>query len=253
MSIQPIIIAAGRGSRLRALTADQPKPFAPIGDRRILDWLLEALAEAGLPTPVFIGGYLIEKIRADYPHLSYCHNDHWQQNNILASLFYAEDHMADGFVCTYGDILYRPEIVRRLLDHPGDAVLCVDTDWRRRYEDRSQHPEVDAEKVAAQGDRVTRVSREIDADQASGEYIGVAKFSAEGARLLREYYHRLRAAHDGRPWRDGVMFERAYLIQLFEEMLEQGEPFFMIETHGGYMEVDTEEDFALANQHWPRV
>ena len=37
--MRPIIIGAGRGSRLNALTDDQPKCYAPISGRRILDWL----------------------------------------------------------------------------------------------------------------------------------------------------------------------------------------------------------------------
>ena len=44
--VQPIIIGAGRGSRLNALTDEQPKCYAPIGNRRILEWLLDALREA---------------------------------------------------------------------------------------------------------------------------------------------------------------------------------------------------------------
>ena len=248
--MRPIIIGAGRGSRLNALTDNQPKCYAPIGGRRILDWLLEALADAGLETPVFIGGYRIEQIQADYPQLTYCHNADWQNNNILASLFYAEDYMDGGFVCSYSDILYRPAVLQRALAHPGDSVLCVDTDWRARYVDRSQHPEDDAEKVIAEGDRVVQVNRAIPSAEASGEYIGVARFGAEGARALRDYYHQVKAAHAGKVWKGGTVFAKAYLIHLYQEMLAAGEAFHMVATEGEYMEIDTEEDFALANAQW---
>ncbi len=250
--MQPIIIGAGRGSRLNALTDSQPKCYAPVGQRRILDWLLEALEGAGLDTPVFIGGYQIDLIRADYPHLTFCHNADWPNNNILASLFYAEDHMSEGFVCTYADILYRAGVVRRALEHEDDIVLCVDTDWRARYAHRSQHPEDDAEKVIAEGDIVRRVDRRIDAAVASGEYIGVAKFSAEAVRWLRDHHQRVREIFSGKVWRDDTVFEKAYLIHLFQEMLEEGVDFHMVTTDGEYMEIDTEEDFALANERWPR-
>jgi L-glutamine-phosphate cytidylyltransferase len=248
--VRPIIIGAGRGSRLNALTDQQPKCYAPIGGRRILDWLLEALDAAGLPQPVFIGGYRIEQIRADYPQLEYRHNDQWPDNNILASLFYAEDTMSEGFVCSYADILYRPQVVRRALEHPGDIVLCVDTQWRSRYADRSQHPEDDAEKVIAEGDRVVRVDRSIDANEASGEYIGVAKFSPAGAALFQEHYHRAKGVWAGREWKAGTVFEKAYLIHLLAEMLDQGISIHMVTTDGQYMEIDTEEDYALANAGW---
>lgn len=250
--MQPIIIGAGRGSRLNALTDEQPKCYAPVGSRRILDWLLRALTEAGLPAPVFIGGYRIEQIRSDYPQLEFRHNADWPNNNILASLFCAEADMEDGFVCSYSDILYRPSVVRRALAHPGDIVLCVDTEWRARYVDRSQHPEDDAEKVLAEGDRIVRIERSIEADAASGEYIGVARFSPRGAQLLRESYHQVRAAHAGTVWRDSALFEKAYLIHLFQHMIEGGADVRMVTTDGEYMEIDTEEDYALANARWPR-
>ena len=249
--MRPIIIGAGRGSRLNALTDDQPKCYASIGGRRILDWMLDALAEAGLECPVFIGGYRIEQIQADYPQLTYCHNADWQNNNILASLFCAEEYMNDGFVCSYADILYRPAVVERALQHEGDIALCVDTDWRARYNDRTQHPEDDAEKVMAEGDRVLQVNRGISSSEASGEYIGVARFNAEGAGSLREHYHQARAAHDGTVWKEGTPFAKAYLIHLYQEMLGTGLHFHMVTTDGEYMEIDTEEDFALANARWP--
>ena len=40
--MRPIIIGAGRGSRLKAMTDTQPKCYATVGGRRILDWTLEA-------------------------------------------------------------------------------------------------------------------------------------------------------------------------------------------------------------------
>jgi choline kinase len=250
--MQPIIIGAGRGSRLKAMTDNQPKCYATVGGRRILDWTLEAFAGAGLPDPVFIGGYQIDQIRRDYPRMTFRHNADWQNNNILLSLFHAEQDMAGGFVCAYSDILFRDTVVRDALNHPGDIVLCVDTRWRDRYVDRSQHPEHDAEKVKATGDRVTDVHRNMESAQADGEYIGVAKCTPRGAALLKEHYHRIQREYAGKPWREAKVFEKAYLILLFQEMIEQGVPIHMVPTHGDYMEIDTEEDYALANRDWPQ-
>ena len=250
--MRTIIIGAGRGSRLNSMTDKEPKCYATVGGRRILDWTLEAFEEAGLSDPVFIGGYQIEQIRADYPHLTFCHNTGWENNNILLSLFHAEPYMDGGFVCSYADILFRDTIVRDALNHPGDIVLCVDTRWRERYADRSQHPEHDAEKVRVEGDRVVHVHREIPSENAHGEYIGVTRFSPAGARLLKENFHRVRRGCAGKPWREAKVFEKAYLILLFQEMIERGVAIHMVPTHGDYMEIDTEEDYALANRDWPR-
>ena len=251
--MKAIIIGAGRGARLKSMTDSQPKCYATVGGRRILDWTLEAFDGAGLREgKVFIGGYQIEQIRRDYPSLAFAHNADWQNNNILLSLMHAEPHMSGGFVCAYSDILFRDSVVREALEHPGDIVLCVDTRWRDRYADRSQHPEHDAEKVIVDGDRVRRVHREIASDDADGEYIGVAKFSPRGAELFREHYHRVQREHAGKPWREAKVFEKAYLILLFQEMIEHDVPIHFVATHGDYMEIDTEEDYALANRDWPK-
>ena len=251
MMTVPIIIGAGRGSRLNALTDGQPKCYAPIGDRRILDWTLDAFSGAGLPSPIFIGGYQIDMIRSDYPQLTFCNNVDWKNNNILLSLFCAEGHFDGGFVCTYSDILFHDTVVTAALNHPGDIVLCVDIDWRQRYVDRTLHPEHDAEKVIAEDDVVVRIDRRIPSEQASGEYIGVAKFTPYGATQLRNCFHSRRAEFADRPWRDSERFEKAYLIHLFQDMIEQGVPIHLVTTHGDYMEIDTEEDYDLANAQWP--
>jgi choline kinase len=248
--LKSILIAAGRGRRLMPLTEDVPKCYAEIGGRRILDWCVEALGAAGCSDIVFVGGYRAERVQADYPHFRFVHNADWERNNILLSLFSAEREMAGGFVSSYADILYTPEATRRLVQHPGDIVLLVDTDWRERYRPRTQHPESDGEKVRLHRGWVTEVNRRIPPDEAPAEFTGVAKFTDAGARLLVEHFHRIRARFDGRPFGNSPSFARAYLIDLLQAMLEAGVPMHAVETPGGYFEVDTTEDYGLASRDW---
>jgi choline kinase len=235
------------------MTDDKPKCYVEIAGKSMLDWTLSALREGGganVTETVFVGGYLIDRVRRDRPDLTFVENAGWANNNILASLFCAESHMEEGFVCSYSDTLYTGAVVAKAIAHPADIVLCVDTDWRRRYVGRTEHPESDGEKLIAEGDRVVHIHRDIAPERASGEYIGVAKFSAKGARVLRDHYHRVRATHAGKPWREAAVFEKAYKILLYQEMLEAGVTMHMVETRGAYIEVDTEQDFAYANRMW---
>ncbi|MCL2448270.1 MAG: NTP transferase domain-containing protein [Polyangiaceae bacterium] len=235
-----------------------PKALVPVMGRPMLEWILDAMSAAGLRRRdvVFICGYRAEVVRARYPELTFVENRNWERNNILASLLCARDLLGGGFVSSYADIVYRGSIVQKLVGSPYDKVLGCDTDWRRRYVDRSLHPESDGEKLRAEGDRVVELSRRIAPEQASGEFIGVAKFSADGARELVDAYDAAEAAHGAPPgqpaavWREGRTFERAYLIDLFQTMIERGSPFHRADTHGGYMEIDTGEDLACAARWW---
>ena len=46
------------------------------------------------------------------------------------------------------------------------------------------------------------------------------------------------------------MFEKAYLILLLQEMIEAGVLMAHADTPGHYMEVDTQQDFELAQKFW---
>ncbi|HEX4446906.1 MAG TPA: phosphocholine cytidylyltransferase family protein [Polyangiaceae bacterium] len=250
--MRPIVIGAGRGSRLGPETDEVPKALVPVMGRPMLDWILEALGAAGFARKdvLYICGYKAEVVRARYPELSFVENTEWERNNILGSLLCARDALSRGFVCSYADIVYRGSTVKKLVASPHAKVLACDTDWRRRYVDRSLHPESDGEKMRAEGDRVVELSRRIASEAASGEFIGVAKFTAEGTRELLDAYDAARAVRAGTVWREGRTFERAYLIDLFQEMVEGGSAFHRVDTHGGYMEIDTREDLACAAKWW---
>ncbi|MBX9789070.1 MAG: phosphocholine cytidylyltransferase family protein [Pirellulales bacterium] len=248
--MQAIIIGAGRGARLMPTTADAPKCFAEVRGRRILDWTLAAFRSAGIDRIAFIGGYQIDKVRQQYPELALRHNANWQQNNILASLFCAEDLMNGPFICAYSDILFTPAVVARVLASDADMALVVDTAWDERYRQRTEHPPDDAEKVTVADGLVTRIHRAIPPADAHGEYIGVARFSATGAARLRKHYRRCREQFAGQPFREAATFERAYLIHLFQEMIEAGEQFAHVDTPGEYIEIDTQQDFDYARANW---
>src|SRR4051795_7817124 len=120
--VQAIIIGAGRGRRLMPTTADTPKCFAEVRGRRILDWILDTFTANGVSRIAFIGGYQIDKVRQAYPHLTFRHNRDWENNNILLSLFYAEDLMDQGFICCYSDILFTPKVIRGLFANTEDMA-----------------------------------------------------------------------------------------------------------------------------------
>ena len=248
--MRAIIIGAGRGRRLMPTTENAPKCFAEIRGKRILDWTVDALRAGGVTDFCFIGGYRMEAVEREYPHFTFRSNRDWENNNILVSLMCAEDLMDRPFVTSYSDILFTSDIVSSLIASNDDIALGMDTDWRTHYKPRIQHPAHDAEKAIMKDGRVARVQREIAYEDASGEFIGVAKFSARGGELLREHYHRRRLEFWDKPYRGAVPFQKAYLIHLFQDMIEQGVPMGHADTHGQYREIDTQEDLDLAQKGW---
>jgi choline kinase len=247
-----VIIAAGRGSRLQSETDELPKTLVEVMGRPMLEWILDAFESAGLSRSdvVFVCGYRADVIKARYPQFTYVTNHDWQNNNILLSLLMAREHLKGGFVSTYGDIVYDGAVVQKLLKSPADIALGCDTAWRRRYVGRTLHPETDAEKMRADGKRVVELSRTIPSEQADGEFIGVMKLSAAGSADFVTAFERAEQAFGGQTFREGRSFQKAYLIDLLAEMLEQGASMQREDTHGGYMEIDTVQDLSMAERWW---
>jgi choline kinase len=248
--MRAIVIGAGRGRRLMPTTENAPKCFAEVGGRRILDWILEAFRSNGVDDIVFIGGYQLDTVRAQYPELTFRENVDWSTNNILASLMCAKDLMEDAFITTYADILYRPSAIRALLAADGDICCVVDTLWRDRYEFRTHHPMSDAEKVTAVNGKITRLHRDIEPESAHGEFTGVARFSKAGGTTLQDHYERCRRSYGGRPFREAPVFEKAYLIQLLQELVEQDVDLRHVDVPGEYWEIDTQQDYEMARAAW---
>ena len=247
-----MIIAAGRGSRLKSETDDLPKTLVEVMGRPMLEWVLEAFAAAGMSRKdvVFICGYRADVIKARYPEFTYVTNHDWQNNNILLSLLMAREYLRGGFVSTYGDIVYEGAVVEKLAQSRADITLGCDTAWRRRYVGRTQHPETDAEKLRADGKRVIELSRTIPSEQADGEFIGVMKLSQLGAASFLEAFDRAERAYAGGAYREGRTFQKAYLIDLLAEMLESGAVMEREDTRGGYMEIDTLQDLSMSEKWW---
>ena len=242
-----IILAAGPSTRLRPLTEYLPKTLLEIDGTTILEYIIEALRGAGVDEIAIVRGYQKERIKI--PDVTYYDNPDFWNNNILASLFYAEDFMDDGFVFSYSDILYGKAVVQKLLDSTHDISLVVDTEWMKRYEGRTDHPTDEAELACVSGRQVTRLSKFFNPEAAYGEFIGLAKFSEKGAEILRRNYHRARESkwcgYQGR-FHDAVSMEKAYLTDMIQELILRGYPVHSVDIQGGWVEMDTEQDFEYA-------
>src|SRR5262245_15254835 len=136
--MRAIIVAAGMGRRLAPYTDDRPKCLVEVGGRTILERQIDAYRAAGVDEIAVVRGYLADRIAL--PGLRYFHNPDYQRNNILASLFCAEEAMEGGFLFSYSDIVFRREVVRALVAAPAHYGLIVDRRWEQAYEGRDLHP-----------------------------------------------------------------------------------------------------------------
>jgi UDP-N-acetylglucosamine diphosphorylase / glucose-1-phosphate thymidylyltransferase / UDP-N-acetylgalactosamine diphosphorylase / glucosamine-1-phosphate N-acetyltransferase / galactosamine-1-phosphate N-acetyltransferase len=125
-----VILAAGRGTRMRELTQELPKPMVEVCGKPILGYIVEGLREAGIGKILVVVGYRKEVVQ-----------DHFQDGTAFGiQITYTEQVAQDGtgkavelaktfcrsdpFILSYGDILVDPSCYIPLTQ-PGDAELML--------------------------------------------------------------------------------------------------------------------------------
>ncbi len=172
-----LILAAGRGSRLGDYANGTPKCLLEVGRRRLIEHQLEALAEAGVAPVAMVVGYGADEVReAVGIRAEYIHNRRWDQTNSVYSYHLAREWLTGPIVLLNCDVLFHPEILSRLLAVKGD-VLAYDS---------SSGSAPEHMKVKVENGRVVDMAKDLAAEDAAGENLGVLCLSAETAQALAE-------------------------------------------------------------------
>lgn len=242
--VQAIVIAASRGGSLGDLTKDRPKCMIDVRGKPLLRRLVSTFKKSGVREVTVVRGYKKEAI--DLPSIRTIDNDDYATTGEAASLACAAKHLEGACMISYGDILFRRYILDALLSNRGDIVLAVDAlgaDRRRSRADRA----VDfvscsrrftgnylLEKVPVQ---LTRIDNDIDADAVDGEWIGLARLSANGAALVRGEIEAMAA--------EGSL-AKASLLDIFSRLIAKGRRIDVIYIAGNWLDVDDVFDLAEA-------
>jgi len=237
-----IIIAAGMGSRMEFLTDDKPKCMVKFGEKTLLQRQLEAYRASGVTDISVVRGYQKDKI--NYEDLRYFENPDYENNNILSSLFYAEEAITGHVICAYSDILFDTLVVQRVLESQHDISIVVDIDWRGYYEGRRDHPLDKAENIVFDADnKVVSAGKAIASkNDVHGEFIGMIKLSPRGAEIFKRHFHRAMELYAGKPFQRAKVFEKAYLTDIIQDMTDMGVPIHCVIIERGWKEIDTIED-----------
>jgi choline kinase len=166
-----ILLAAGRGARLRPLTDDRPKAMVEVGGEPLAVRALRMLAAAGIDRVVAVSGFRPESLTGLGCELRF--NDRWDTDENVVSLWSVRDVVAGGCYVVNSDVLFGRSMAERLTSRGGTFLLCDETHG------------ADPEEMKAEvqdGGRLVRLSK--DSPGNAGEYIGLLRVDpADGPRL----------------------------------------------------------------------
>lgn len=234
--MQAIIMAAGKGSRLGALTEGKPKSFVEIKGKRLIEYNLQLLRQFGVDDIIIVTGYRcedFEELTRDMQDVRCIYNPFYETMNVLGSFFMGMGVLQDDFIYLHADTLCEPAIFEKMLHTKADVVLPV------------EYGKCDEEamKVRSENGKIVQLTKQMPVEAAEGEFIGIAFFRKGVIPTLQEKVKRLMKEKEFSEY-----FERA-----IQRLIDEEE--FQIEalpTDGAFwVEIDFVEDYERAVEGLP--
>ncbi len=239
--MKAIILAAGQGTRLKPLTNDRPKCMVEYQDKPIINYILETMKECDISDIAVINGYKKDVLEDYLKHekLTFYTNENFATTNMVSTLFCAKDFMNDDLIISYADILYKNEVLAKIIDSKSNFNVVVDKKWKELWEQRMENPLEDVETLKIKDGNIVELGKKPKSYyDIEGQYIGLMKISKNVINEIIDFYFAL----DKKKTYDGQNFENMYMtsfIQLIIDNLTNVNPVFI---NGGWVEIDCIED-----------
>ncbi|USZ71506.1 UTP--glucose-1-phosphate uridylyltransferase AglF [Natronosalvus halobius] len=131
--MQAVVLAAGKGTRLRPLTDDKPKGMVEVAGKPILTHCLEQVVDLGADELIVVVGYekeqIIEHYGDDFQDVPITYTHQREQKGLAHALLTVEEHVDGDFMLILGDNIFRAnlsDVVNRQREQRADAAFLVE-------------------------------------------------------------------------------------------------------------------------------
>jgi glucose-1-phosphate thymidylyltransferase len=131
--MKAVVLAAGKGTRLRPLTDDKPKGMVEVNGKPLITHCFDQLIDLGADELIVVVGYMKEVIIDHYGDeyegvpITYTHQR--EQKGLAHALLTVEEHIDDDFMLILGDNVFEAnlqDVVRRQREDRADAAFLVE-------------------------------------------------------------------------------------------------------------------------------
>ena len=227
--MKAVILAAGLSSRLYPLTLKQPKCLLDVGGLSIIERQIENIQKIGINDIIVVVGYkkdIIKKNLGD--KVKFRDYEDYDKTNNLHTLWSIESDIRGEFMCFFSDVLFDPGLILEAKESTQDFCMIIDTNQVLEGTMR----------VNINDGTITDIGGHLDTNNASGNFIGIAKFSKMGSKKL---FNKIEKMHHGH--------KNDYYTIAINELAKEGEKISYIKTNDRiWIEIDTKQDYKKAKE-----
>jgi choline kinase len=188
--VQAVILAAGKGRRLRD-PRGRPKCLRKVGGLSLVEHQLAALTQVGISDVVIVVGFEHGQIRESVgASARYVINKRFAETNSMYSFLLSLDLIRDDVIVMNSDLYFHPALLVRLQELDGDALLY----------DSASGEEDEQMKVRVDHGRLVEMSKVMRSDRVCGENVGMLRLSSTSMRHVADAARAIAAAGGERAW-----------------------------------------------------
>lgn len=182
--MKALIMAAGKGTRIARHIGEKPKCTLNIGGGlTLIEDTVEKLIGSGINEIALVVGYQANIIRSLFIEkpVTFFYNPFFDVTNSIASAWFAIDFIScDDILILNGDVYFEEAILDMVLSTTLNPVL---------FSDETRKEEADY-KLYYENGQLLKYGKELQGDNITGEYIGIARINSN---LLITFRERLKA------------------------------------------------------------
>ena len=186
--MKAIILAAGRGTRMKTFTEPKPKCLLNVNDKPILAYQLQALLENKIKDIVLVIGYkgdMIKQYVSDHPvlkelNITYIENSEYGKSDSSFSWWLAKNHIKNEQALLHfnSDLLFSSDLISKILECEAKNIICIDR--------KIKLDETMEQVVLDSNDNKILLMDKRNIPDAHGKGAGIAKYSNEVIGFMLE-------------------------------------------------------------------
>ncbi len=188
--MQLIILASGRGSRLKKLTSKIPKCLVKIRSKTIIDYISENFKKFN--QTIILTGYQSNLINNKFPKLKKIKNKKYMTTNMVYSLFCSKKYINQDVIISYSDIIYDHKIIDKMISL-NKTHIPLNNKWLNLWKKRMNEKKInnDAENLITKKNEVVSIGEKIINIRPSLQFMGLIKLKYKDFMKLYKYFKSL--------------------------------------------------------------